>query len=324
MLGKAATGESLMSVVSKRTLAQVAKPHLDLLRSQVKTGDRSPRTLALAEYLWRDYLDPKLGNRRVRTITTQNVRELMSELRGAGLSGATVSKIVALLGAMLHLAVESGDLASNPVSSLKPGERKTEPVRVRRALTDEELARLVEHAGSGQTKRLIAFLAGSGLRLSEALGLYPDEVRDGRVHVTEQLERSGERRIKTKTPLAVRVLKLSPDATVAAKEQEAWRLSVGARASRWLWTTPTGRPLDQANVQKAVRSAGEMAGLGLVSPHELRYTHASRLHELGVPLADAAAELGHSLASHAAQTAHYTQSRGDYTERHERIRAKVG
>jgi integrase len=247
----------------------------------------------------------------------------MSDLRGAGLSGATVSKIVALLGSILHLALEEGDVASNPVASLKPGERKAEPVRVRRALTDADLALLIEHAGSGQTKRLIAFLAGSGLRLSEALGLHPDEVEGGLVHVTEQLERSGERRIKTKTPAAVRVVALLPDAVAAVKDQGAWRLAVGVRASHWLWTTPTGRPLDQANVQRAIRMAAEKAGLGIVSPHELRYTFASRLNEMGVSLADAAGEMGHSLASHAAQTAHYTKSRGDYTDRHERIQARL-
>lgn len=181
---------------------------------------------------------------RVRSITTQDVRLLIAELRATGLSGATACKVVALLGSIMQIALEEGDVARNPVAVLKRGERKAEPVRKRRALTDAELALLVEHAGSAQTKRLISFLAGSGLRLHECLGLHPCEVEHGLVTVSEQLERGGERRAKLKTAASERIVALLPDAFAAATAQKAWRLSLGVSASPWLWTTPGGRPLD--------------------------------------------------------------------------------
>ncbi|MCY7304214.1 MAG: site-specific integrase [Thermoleophilia bacterium] len=323
MLGQAAQGESLMSVVSKKTVHHFAVAYLSRIEAQVKAGDRSTSTLALRKAQYRDHLEERFGSKRVRAVGHNDVLILISELRTEGLSGATVNKIAGLLSAILRDAVRSGDLGVNPVTLVDASERPSNAhTRNRRTLTDAELELLIDHAGSEQTKLLVAFLAGSGLRLSEALGLRPEDVDlSGAVSVSGQLIREGQERKTTKTPTAVRIVNLLSDAHAAVRAQA--RMAKGVRAGSFFWTTPKGRELGQANTQGAIRRAGEDAGLGAVSPHELRYTYASRLDEHGVSLADAAAEMGHSPTSHASMTTKYLRSRGSVDDRHARIRAAL-
>jgi integrase len=85
-------------------------------------------------------------------------------------------------------------------------------------------------------------------------------------------------------------------------------LSAGrGRDSDFVLCTRTGRPLFQRNLGRAVEDAGKSAGLGHVTPHDLRRSFASLAARRGVDPVQAAKMTGHSLD---VWTRHYASDYG--------------
>lgn len=73
------------------------------------------------------------------------------------------------MGQICRYAVPCGWTGVNPVMQLEPGEKPRWRVEQVRILEGADLARLLEHAGADRV--LFEFLACTGLRIGEALGL---------------------------------------------------------------------------------------------------------------------------------------------------------
>jgi integrase len=160
-----------------------------------------------------------------------------------------------------------------------------------------------------QWAALWTFLANTGLRLGEALGLrWADvDLEVGWFAVTGDLERGtagaasfGE----TKTEAGDRHVPLTKPALAALRalrdRQDALRRLLGADYAGLdlVFASARGTPLGERNALRAFKAAVARAQLppGL-SPHDLRRMTASLLVTIGVDLATAAAILGHKNAS---------------------------
>ncbi len=75
-------------------------------------------------------------------------------------SPKTLNEYIATIKGVLNWMVAKGRLASNPLSSVKPGEVRGREVRPRRAYTDEELPQLLNVAGKYRLPCLMAALTG--------------------------------------------------------------------------------------------------------------------------------------------------------------------
>ena len=150
-----------------------------------------------------------------------------------------------------------------------------------RILTEVEVHQLLKVA-KGRDRALLVFLYLSGARISEVLALQWRQVHpapDGTASIT--LHGKGDK---------TRHVRLPPAGLVAL---ESLRTADQALDS-YVFATGSGRPLDDANVRRTLRSLTRKAGLALsVSPHWMRHAHASHALDRGAPIHLVQATLGH-------------------------------
>lgn len=231
----------------------------------------------------------------------------------------TVNLALVTLGRVYgHAIRRQGYAGTSPVSALERAERPSDEPRPKVILTPEQLAAVVA-AAEPHYRPAVAFLAGTGCRLGEALGLTWGDVdfEAGTASITAQLDRHG-RRVALKTRNARRILELpgSLVSMLAALSLEA-DPSPGALA----FTALTGGPFDHRNVaRRGLVAACKRAGVPVVSAHGLRHAHASALLADGWDLPSVSRRLGHgSVAITASTYAHLL----DDTERRQARRDRL-
>lgn len=164
-------------------------------------------------------------------------------------------------------------------------------------LDDAELDALLRacslRAPSGiRDRALIAFLAGSGLRISEALDLRVGDVdrKTGLVHVI---------RGKGSRP---RVVAVDESTLVMLDRWLEVRAALGAKRSDPLFcaitTGKVGKRIHTSSMRHMLRRRAARAGIEKrVHLHGLRHAYANKRCRLGVPILHVSAELGHKNVS---------------------------
>jgi len=127
-----------------------------------------PKTTARYGQVWRTYLEPEFGGRKLSAISRELVRRYMARLTAEGVAAGTVRKVHAVLSAILAEAVELGYLKANPCSGAKGLPRS--PRREMLFLTADEVRELAESV-LPRYRVLVYTAAYTGLRASELVGL---------------------------------------------------------------------------------------------------------------------------------------------------------
>ena len=122
------------------------------------------------------YAIPHFGRTPLRDIERRDVEKLLSKMQRKGLSAATIGRYIAPLRAMYSDAVERCDVSVNPALRLRINAKARggsapadEPTR-EKTLTRSELHSIID-AIPEHRRLLFEILAGTGCRISEALGL---------------------------------------------------------------------------------------------------------------------------------------------------------
>ncbi len=162
-------------------------------------------------------------------------------------------------------------------------------------LTPDEVRRLLEACGTTQMgarhRALIALLYRSGLRVSEALALYPKDIEGGAVRV---LRGKGGRS---------RTVGLDPGGNAIVGEWLDARAEMGLGPRAPLLCSREGHPMTASYVRRLFSGLGRAAGIDKrVHPHGLRHTHASELRAEGIDIGIISKQLGHRSIY---TTAHY-------------------
>jgi len=291
------------------TFGQVAEEFLAMQRGLLSEGRRSARTVALYEQRYNAHLAPSLGRRRFQQITPNHISSLLSELRSkkgrkGQMSGSTRAGILRLASAIFAFGVSRGYRYDSPMQYLAPQERpESKPRTKARALTDEECSKLIATTRLG-LRSLVAFLAYTGVRLSEGLGLrWGDlDLDEGTVTISAQLERWKEGQSPKlkglKTENGYRTIDLHPALVSLLRELRKGALARGVhRDDCFVFCTEDGRPHSHRNTARDIESAATKAKLNgdgqrPVSAHMLRHTFASRLIALGLDVVEVARQLG--------------------------------
>jgi integrase len=290
----------------KITVAAYARRWLE--RQEQRLRPRAYEAHAMAVAL---YIAPRLGHWRVTELRRMDVIDFLTDCLREGASGrplkpGSVRLIKSALCAMLNAAFEEQLVASNVAARL--GRRfRFHPTRQERQASVEE--RVLQ---ADERRRLFArtletaelwyplFLTydRAGLRLGEAIALRIDDVRfaTGKLHVTGGVnERSGEReRPKTTS----RLVDLSPElarvlsAHITKLKRHALR--TGRPLGEWLFPSRTGGLLGARNVRRALARVATRAGLGHVTPHDLRHTFGSSLIAAGESMVYVQKQMGHA------------------------------
>lgn len=228
----------------------------------------SGRTAYMSELASRVVAD--LGpSRDPRSVSYADLVAYVDLMRLRGFSHSTINKRLSAASAMLREAQRRGwiqRMPQVPYQKVPPSEG--------RWLTDDEQALVVaelRRRGDERTAGLVVFLAETGMRLSEALGLPWRDLRAGAAFVHAERNKTGRPR---QVPL-----------TVGAREVVDGIERTGAGPF-------VGMARDA--VSRRFRAAADAVGLPDAVVHSLRHTCASRLVMAGVDIRRVRDWMGHS------------------------------
>lgn len=237
------------------------------------------------------HISPLLGGIRVQRLRPEDVDRLIADRLDAGLSPATVVRIVTTLRIALGRAVRRRLLPDN-VAALASLPR-VEP-RVVEAMTEGQAERIVEATAGTWLGPIVVLILGSGLRVGEACGLDWGDVHEDEGYVMVR---------RTKT--VPRPVPVSDDAAEALRSLRAARRRVEARAPVFTMRRDSwgrageclgARGVDRLSPQSVSHGLPDMLeakGLPRVSPHGLRHGAATLMVARGVHMRVIAEQLGH-------------------------------
>lgn len=275
-------------------------------------------------FLWKNQLDPFLGDLHLDAIQHATVRAWVAEA-ATRWHPETVRSAYRLLKEVLDVAVEDDLLVRNPATD----KRGRPPANMPRSLPTEirvleprEFAALLL-ATPVEYRRAMILGYGAGLRWEEVAGLHLATNRDGsgldldrgEVRVRDVLEESRAGLLLRSYPKSAagrRVIPLAPT-IVQALRTSLELVPAGPRGEVVLG--PGGKWLRRSNfARRIMRGAAERAELALPRPtfHDLRHTFATELLAGGLDVETLRVRLGHTDQR---MVARYTHLAADARER---------
>ncbi|UUN27677.1 tyrosine recombinase XerC [Streptomyces sp. FIT100] len=261
--------------------------------------NRKRTTYAKYEMHVRLYLVPLLGSRRLESLTTANVRQMLSKVTSQA-SAATAKEAHRVLRTAVTAACRD-ELISRNVVQLVPAPR-VEPRELRPWSLDETLT-FLEAARTDPLYTAFVLAVVLGLRRGEVLGVQWKDVDLDRRTLTVRttLNRGGkELYLDTTKNRRARVIPI-PLMCVAPLRWQRLRQAGGRAAAGAEWqesdhvfTTRSGRPIEPRNLYRSFQRISESAGLPRVRLHDTRHGCASLLFAAGVAPRTVMEILGHS------------------------------
>lgn len=260
------------------------------------TRDVETSTLATDAGRRDRYLIPEWGEESLADITRQDIKAWVARLRlpnekGKALAPSTVERIVALLSASLAAAVDAEILTANPASRLKLGGGV---VSVERYITRDLFDEICGHL-EGPMLTMAQLLAGTGMRLGEAVGLHVHRVDQARGMIQVSEVWSDEARAMKLYTKGRQIRHVPLPNWVELEASKANRCGYehpGCRSGLAV-TMQGGTMVDPSKFRKVWTAACKKADAGHVRPHDLRHSYASWLLQAGVSLAEVGRLLGH-------------------------------
>jgi integrase len=262
-------------------------------------------TQASARFHFRTYVLPALGARRLNAVEKEDVERLMHDMEekvrasGRKLKAGgfgTREKTLRALQRFLSEMVANGRIARNPAVGVRPGSRPAASIDGGgQALEVDQVMALVQ-ATPEYWKPLVALLATSGLRISEALGLRRRDLDlaagtatirqtavevEGRTILTTPKSRASRRSVKLIPSVVVmlkrQALPIDPDGFVFTQPKKTEPI-----ARTWF----NRRVLKPASLAAGIRPA--------VSAHDLRHTAGAIASKSGMHPMAVKEMMGHS------------------------------
>lgn len=277
--------DSGRSVIERRKvprLAEWGERWLDNIERLVELREYAPNTLATYRSMWRNHIEPLLGDRKLTTINVQAVNELVQAMHRKRLAHTHVRQARTLLGAMLGDAIPQY-LDFNPVKQgsrrrggSSRGHARTEP---RKRVMPLDVAQAILATTTGHLHEQILCGLTTGMRKQEICGLPIERVDFAarRIYVEGQWDdHHGERPPKWGSVRAVPLCRPLADAL----QLRAERVTSGP-----LWIDPdTGLPYMGNIIQKRFNQAWEAVAerQPRQSWHTTRHTFSTMLDQAGV------------------------------------------
>lgn len=278
--------------------------YLDEWLSQLPGGPAGEATQGLYAQAVRLWIVPTLGQHRLSTLTTTDVRRAAQSLQSRNLAPRTVQRAIRILSTALNAAVADKIIPTNPARGLRlaASERMPPPVWTR-----DQVRCFVAETDDTPLGPLWRLLLDTGMRIGEALALRRDDLDldKGMVMIQRTVSRDRDRRRiireTTKTGASRRVGLIA--ATVAAlrghiQDVRQQRLATITWQDQGLiFPNVTGGILGADRVSRQLDQEIAAAQLPRLTIHGLRHTNATLLIQAGVPITVVAQRLGHKRVS---------------------------
>jgi integrase len=273
----------------------------DLWLRDIDESDRAIRTKVTYRETWAKYLQPAVGELRLRDMRVSRADRVIRELRErSGLGTAKHARVV--LSGILALAVRFDAIESNPIRDLSPLTSARSTVE-RLTLTEDSLTQLRIHLKASELAAeydmidVVDVLSGLGCRIGELLALDWTKIDDqaGTIAIEGTVIRVPKQGLivqpHTKSKAGMR--------TVVAP---VWAIDLLRRrhedsAGAWVFPGTSGGLRDPDNTRKQLRelvAGSEWEGL---HPHAFRHLVATRLDAKGLTARAIADYLGHERIS---------------------------
>jgi integrase len=241
--------------------------------------------------LFKRYIEPRWGNRRLCAVRTIEVEQWLHSLP---LAPSSKAKVKCVLSTLYHHAIRHEWLTFNPISRVRTSQKR---LRDKDVLTPEEFQELVQQL-SVRDRAMVLLIGSTGLRRSEMIALTWSDLnmRTMEVNVLRSCVRN--RIGKTKTDASCRPVPLHPLVLNALLE---WRQQSSYAADLdFLFPSVRfkgGKPLSPDSIlEKSVRPA--LARIGVIGKrigwHSFRHSLATNLRALGVDIKVAQELMRHS------------------------------
>ncbi|WP_165384267.1 tyrosine-type recombinase/integrase [Leucobacter triazinivorans] len=269
------------------TLTQWHERYWPAIAASVRVG-----TARGYDVSWRKRVQPTLGDKKLEEITSPLIESAM--VSWAGSPSIKVDSL-AVLSRLLDGARRARIIDYNPAREVKRPSQDTSTSPTSRALTVQQIRKLLELIPAGVYRRYAAALVFTGMRAGEATA---QRVRDAELEQNilrisrsfspgkngELIEQSPKSHKEREAPITKQ---LRPSVIEAIKGKERDDL---------LWAGPNGGRLTARNFRRAVD--WEKIKTELHRPelrvHDLRHTFATILFDAGASAPDVQAVLGHS------------------------------
>ncbi|MEM7423251.1 MAG: tyrosine recombinase XerC, partial [Pseudomonadota bacterium] len=266
------------------------------LRQLGAVGGRSGKTIdayrrdvsAYVGFLQR-HLGGPVGRTALGEVSLPDLRAWMASRRRSGLSARSLARELSAVRSFYHWLDRAHDLECPAIHNIRSPKV---PARLPRPVSPDDARRLIAASGhhaepwiAARDSAVLTLLWGSGLRISEALGLRQSDAPLG--DVIRVTGKGGKVREVPLLPAACQCVEryraLCPHAPMPDDA-----LFLGAR----------GGPLGPSIVQKAMQVARMALGLpGSATPHALRHSFATHLLDAGGDLRAIQELLGHASLS---------------------------
>lgn len=314
--------EAIIRARSKKpTFREAALAHI----SQLHKASESTR------HRYRRYLDNHTGSLNpvpVDTISREDMRYWITGRMDAGLSAKTIKNVCGLIAAVMASQVEKGNVERSPVEwKMLPDAKDSKDHTT--FLDVRELNMLLRHIPE-HYHLLFRFLVATGLRLSEAAALTPEDftlsagtpvVRVSKAWKEVRGDNGTTWEIgPPKTDMARRTVSIPPSVAVPL-DAHLRTVKPGAL----VFTMIRGSEVRSGRLhyrvwQPAIRKAREDGFMKSPRIHDLRHSHASLMLANGMPLYELSVRLGHESTdtttktySHLMPDAHFRGA--EYAER---------
>ena len=253
--------------------------------------DWAASTRARNEGIVSRHILPRWGAVPMSAVTAEAIQEWVSHL-SANVSPASVRKIIGVLSGILDTAIRMGRLTDNPCHRVS---LPRAAMARRRYLSIEQVEALADAAGP-EHALIVRVLAYCGLRWGEMAALRGASVDLGRrrLRVEESVTDVGGHLVFSEPKTHQRRSVPWPDFLDA----EFVALVALRRDDELLFHSSTGSPLRVGNARRSWWDrACENAGIGALTPHELRHTAASLAVSAGASVLAVQRMLGHAKPS---------------------------
>lgn len=305
LVTRVASGERVAP--SKVTLAEFAAEWLGQQQTRLR-----PTTHRLYGSYLAQHINPRLGTRKISSITVDDVAALIADMEqgwryrdrdgrlvrveGKPFAAWTIRGVLVVLGRVLGRAARVGTINSNPVRRLEKEERPKTARREFPNLARDSIGTLIAKTPS-RYRTLVAVSVLTGIRQGEALGLrWQDvDVKAGLIRIRFQLDRGGAL-VEPKTSAARRTIPIPPSLgrMLATHKHEAFARGF-AKPADFVFASKTGGPLNHRNItRRGLEKAIADGTLQKLRWHDLRHVAASALIAEGASIPYLSRVLGHS------------------------------
>lgn len=265
-------------------MAENISASIDLFLEYLKSRGRSKNTLisySVDLKQFAEYLD-KQGIDDVSKIDIDSVRIFLSNIIGIGNAKTSAARKLSAVRGFIRWLASRQYLHADRITGLKGPKL---PMSIPRALSYEDTDRLLSDGPEPgphyrRDRLLLELMYGSGLRVSELIGLNWDAVdMESR---TLRIMGKGEKE------------RIAPFGKQAGDLLAEWHDITGADDTGPVFTSEkAAERLTVRTVHRVVRRAAARVGLYGVSPHTLRHCFATHMLERGAPLRVVQELLGH-------------------------------